>query len=173
MCNCRIGLTSRAVLIEDITCSLPTGWNPYRCCRPQLAAALPICVEVAKKENKMKTGGTCGEWRPEPGEMILLGPDENELEFIAMTKNGEHYICHGYNGDTARLSSVAKPAPKDWTDLVSEDNQAICWVWGMDEENKMVSLIKEIRQQVVHKFASKNGTNWTNAKFIMWAKGAK
>ena len=122
----------------------------------------------------IRTNGTCEEWKPEPGDTIMVWT-KNEAtavkrEFLSMTKDGKHFICHSECGTYVSGWGNAKPAPKDWTDLVSEDNPAICWVWDREEdEGKCVSVIKRHGPPYV----SVMGVKWQNAKFIMWAKDAK
>ena len=89
--------------------------------------------------------------------------DAIKREFVSMSKDGT-YIANWYN---------AKPAPKGWTDLVSEDNTAICWVWDDDEEDKTVDLIRRVHPKGPDRFGSNPYISWQNAKFIMWAKDAE
>ena len=124
----------------------------------------------------IRTNGTCEEWKPEPGEMIMVWQDfEHEMsarkrQFITMTKDGKRFICHTLDGNDAMTWPNAKPAQNRWTDLVSENNPAICWVWDNHEtKGNRVAVI--VGRGAYYK--SSFGADWNNAQFIMWAKDAK
>jgi hypothetical protein len=133
--------------------------------------------EEVDAELFIRTNGTCEEWTPEPGEMIMVWNvnEDNtaKREFITMTKDGKGFICYNITGTSCTHWPNAKPAPKDWTELVSEGNMAICWVWDVGDEDKTVVLIKEVNEKEQYCYRSKVGIDWDNAKFIMWAKDAE
>jgi hypothetical protein len=127
----------------------------------------------------IRTNGTCEEdWRPEPGETILLGPDEIPLEFITMTKDGTWFICHGKKPNSAAVSDIAKPKPKEWYELVSADNPALCWVWGEGENQyTLPRVVVGYDPQHPRPFQCLGNRllviQWEHAKFIAWVKDVK
>ena len=134
--------------------------------------------EEVDPELFIRTNGTCEEWKPEPGEMIMVwnvnGENAEKREFITMTKDGKGFLCHNLLGTSSGTWDNAKPAPKDWTDLVSEDNPAICWVWHHESESYMgVALIVGIDTDSFKKYKDSFGAHWAKAQFIMWAKDAR
>ena len=118
-------------------------------------------------------------WKPEPGEMIMVGfpgwtdTDFVKREYICMSKNGKHFVCHSEEGEDANGWPIAKPCPKEWYELVSEENPAICWVWDTQEETlDYVIIINDYDKLNRHPFRY-GSTGFTGAKLIMWAKDAK
>jgi hypothetical protein len=123
-------------------------------------------------ENSMNTK----DWRPEPGETILLGPDEIPLEFITMTKDGTWFVCHAEDPSSVAFSDTAKPKPKEWYELVSAKNPALCWVWD-DGENRFttprVVTVYDDDERYGGPFVSTHWVAYKHAKFIAWVKDVK
>lgn len=96
--------------------------------------------EQVDPELFIRTDGTCEEWKPEPGEEIMVWYNNEtkavKREFISMTKDDKKFICHDYYGHGSVDWLNAKPAPKEWYETISEDNPVLCWVSDKDPNAK-------------------------------------
>lgn len=117
----------------------------------------------------IRTNGTCEEWKPEMGEMIMVWENSESYvakrEFITMTKDGDGFICHNESGRGATSWPNAKPVPKEWYETVSEEKPVFCWVSDEDQNemafaafvvgyNEDAELKFETPRAIYYKFAT-------------------